>query len=386
MAGPAGIALRLAEARLVPYALPFRRPFATARETLSGRRGWAVWLRDDAGRWGVGEAAPLAGFGMESPEACLAALEQAARTLPGRTVRLPAAWSPDLEPGLGLLPPGVHAPGARHGLECAVLDLAAQAAGLPLARWLHPRAAPDVAVNATLGAAIPAEAARQAREAVAQGFATLKVKVGVGGTDADWGRLAAVRAAAGADVRLRVDANAAWDEATALAALRRLAPAGIEYAEQPLPPEDLAGLARLRRASPIPLAADEAACTEAGALAVLAAGAADVLVLKPMALGGLLATMRVATRALEAGVPAVLTTMLEGAFARLAALHAAAALAALAPPDAPPPACGLATGALLGADLVPHPPAPVRGRFPVPGAPGLGLPGTSGGPPPPAGP
>jgi L-alanine-DL-glutamate epimerase-like enolase superfamily enzyme len=72
----------------------------------------------------------------------------------------------------------------------------------------------------------------------------------------------------------------------------------------------------------------------------------------------------------------VLTTMLEGVYARMAAVHAAAALPALAAGRVVLPACGLATGHLLREDLVALPPLPQRGSFAVPAAPGLGIGGT----------
>jgi len=367
--------IRIREVRVVPYALPFRQPFRTAHETVAVRRGLAVWVADDQGRWGVGESAPLAGFGMDSLDACATALSHWQTLLPGTGVALPAAWSADVETALGAVPSHAGRPAAQHGLECALLDLAAQSAGVPLAQWLHPAAAAEVSLNATLGATAPEEAAAQAARWHREGFGTLKLKVGVGGESADLARAQAVRAAVGTAVKLRLDANEAWSEAQALAMLQRLAPLEIEYVEQPVPAADLSAMARLRSASPIPVAADEAAVTAAGAAAVLRERAAHILVLKPMALGGLVATLRIAQQAFALGIPVVITTMLEGVFGRTAALHAAAALPALAHGRVPSLACGLATGHLLAEDLVEAPPRPEGGRLIVPSAPGLGVQG-----------
>jgi o-succinylbenzoate synthase len=366
--------IRIRAVRVVPYALPFRQPFRTAHEVLTVRRGFAVWVSDDQGRLGVGEAAPLPGFGMESLEACALTLSNWQVALPGNPVELPALWSPALASGLGVVPNHAHRPAAQHGLECALLDLAAQAAGVPLARWLHPAAAADVALNATLGATAPEEAAAQALAWQRQGFATLKLKVGVGGDLADIARAEAVRLAVGTGVRLRLDANEAWSEEQAARMARRLAPLDIEYIEQPVPAGDLAALARIRASSPIPVAADEAAATAEGAAAVLRERAAHILVLKPMALGGVVATLRIARLAFEQGIPVVITTMLEGVYGRTAALHAAAALPALAQGRVPTLACGLATGHLLAEDLADDPPQPHHGRLAVPQVPGLGAP------------
>ncbi len=379
-------ALRIAALRWEAYALPFARPFVTAGGELRERRGFVVRVRDEAGGEGVGEAAPLPASGGESLAACEARLRAWAASLPGAAVPLPAPGSfgipgqhrgggGDLPSALGIVPDSGATPCALHALESALLDLAAQRSGLPLARWLHPAAAAAVPLNATLGATAPPAAAAAAREAAAQGYRTLKLKVGVGGAEADEARLRAVRHAVGAGLRLRIDANGAWTREEALRLLERWAPLELEYVEQPLAPDDLAGAAWLAARSPVPIAADESLRTPADVERVLEARAAGLLVLKPMLLGGPLAALRMARRALAAGVPVVVTTVLEGIYGRLAALHVAAAIAALqrdAGLGDVAPACGLATGALLARDLVAHPPAPARGAWAVPERPGLG--------------
>ena len=357
-----------------PYTLPFAEPFRTSRETLRAREGWEVWVSDGEGRWGAGEAAPLAGFGMESREETARALAAWAASLPGREVDLQSPLREDLPPAFGLAEDFPAAPAARHGLELALLDLAARRAGLPLAKCLDSAAGGEVSVNAVLGAASHDDTVRQAAALAAEGYGTLKIKLGVHGPAEDLRLLGAVRKAVGDGVRLRLDANEGWTEAEALPALEGLAPLDIEYVEQPLPADDVAGMARLARRSPIPLAADEAVLSPESARGILEAGAAQVLILKPMALGGILTALAVARLAAGHDARAVITTTLEGAFARAGAASAAAALAGIFP-AAPDIAHGLATGDLLAEDLVPHPPRPQGGKLILSGAPGLGLAG-----------
>jgi len=358
--------------RVEPYALPFRTPFRTAHGTLAQRQGFVVWVEDENGTWGVGEAAPLEGFGMESHAECQATLERLQARLAGLVIDVPETGEDWAAP---LKAEDRTSPAACHGVECALLHLAALRRGLPLARWLCAQAPASVALNATVGADTPQEAARQALEWTARGFGTLKLKVGVGGAAADVARLAAVRSAVGNAVKLRVDANGAWSEPEALETLDLLAPYHLEYCEQPVPAGDWAALARVCAASPVPIAADEAASSESQALAILEHHAAHVLVLKPMALGGLTPLIRIARRAVTQGVPVVVTTMLEGAYARWAALHGAAALAGILGERVPLPACGLATGPLLAQDLTEQVPLPIKGHFVLPSGPGLGLEG-----------
>ncbi|WP_010612465.1 mandelate racemase/muconate lactonizing enzyme family protein, partial [Halococcus hamelinensis] len=140
-----------------------------------------------------------------------------------------------------------------------------------------------VPVNATIGDGSVEETVAEARQAVEAGFTTLKVKVGTRAVDADLERLRAVRAAVGADIALRADANAAWDASEARRALPELADLDLAYLEQPLSSTDLAGHSDLR--GDVPIALDES-LAEHSVAAVVEAGAADRVVLKPMVLGG----------------------------------------------------------------------------------------------------
>ena len=154
-------------------------------------------------------------------------------------------------------------------------------------------------------------------------------------------RLSAVRARC-PNVELRADANGAWDRETAAAALSGFADHDVAFVEQPLPSAELAGHAALHEAH-VGVALDES-LVEHGIDAVIDADAVDVVVCKPMALGGVDLARDVAVRAREAGLGALVTTTVDGALARAGAVHLAASLPSL-------PACGLATGERLATDL-----------------------------------
>lgn len=357
--------MRIARARVVPFALPLRAPLASAHGAIVERRGALLELAGEDGRLGFGEATPVAGFGLETPARAREALASLARRVLGADPReldalLDAAERAEPD-----------APCARAALDCALHDLLAQARGVSLATLLAaggggtPR--PRVEVSALLPAATPRAAAEEARRAAGAGFACLKLKVGAGPLAGDEARLAALRAAVGPGPALRLDANGAWpDAASALRALERLSRFGVEWVEQPVPAADLAALAVVRAARLVPVAADEAAVGGASLARVLAAGAADAIVLKPGALGGLRAARRAADRARDAGCATWVTTLLDGAVGRAAALALAAAL------PGPLPACGLATGALLADDLAP-PERVDAGALPTPAGVGLGV-------------
>jgi len=211
----------------------------------------------------------------------------------------------------------------------------------------------QIAVNAT----IPAVAPQAAHDiAAGSGCRTAKVKVAEPGQSErdDVERVAAVRDALGASGRIRVDANGGWDVDQAVSALRRLSGYGLEYAEQPC--ATLAELARLRRAVDVPLAADESIRKASDPLAVRAAGAADIVVLKVAPLGGVRQGLQVAA---EGGLPVVVSSAVDSSVGLAAGLALAAAL-----PDLRYD-CGLGTMQMLAGDVAVNPLLPENGRLPV---------------------
>jgi o-succinylbenzoate synthase len=315
------------------FSLPLAEPVTTARGRIDRREGFL--LRVDGG---LGEATPLTGWTESLPD-CRAALERATEG---------AA-------------PGESTPAARHGVCLARADARARAADIPLCRHLGEDPRETVAVNATVGDHPPDDTAERVRWAAERGFRTVKLKVGARDLAADIERVRAARDAA--DVALRADANGAWQSGTARQACDALAGL-VEYVEQPTPADDLDALAALREAVAVPLAADEALVAH-GPAAVLDQDAADRLVLKPMALGGVGRARSVAEHASAAGVDCVVSTTFDAVVARTAAVHLAATL--------PETAHGLATADLLAADLGPDPAPVTDGETAVPDGPGLGI-------------
>lgn len=362
--------MRIACARARPYRLRLARALATARGPLRAREGVLLELCDDAGHRGVGEAAPLPGFHREDARRCGALLGAFAQRAPGAGDRPLAAWRDEAAARLG------DAPAARFAAETALLDLAARRRGRPLAALLAPAPRRAVAVSALLSGSEPADLERAAARAVAAGHRAAKLKLRAGPSSPAWqeelARVAAVRQGLGAGPGLRLDAGAAWGEEEALRAVDALVAFRPAWLEQPLPPGRLPACARLRGRG-VPLAADEDVTGPEAARRLVAAGAADVLVLKP-AVCGLAGGLVVAEIARRAGLGVVVTDFLDGAVGRAAALHLAAALGELPP-------CGLGSGALLAEDLAPVP-SPRAGGLSAeePGlgvepAPGRALPG-----------
>ena len=346
-----------------PFSLSLARPLETAAGPIERRDGFLVRIEaaGSAGAdvvVGTGEATPLPGW-TESQETCREELEGALRRLDD--VGLDSA----LDDREAVLPDHDAAPAARHGLDLALADLQARRADVPLYKQLGANDRIDsVPVNAVLGAGTRKETVAAAEAAVAAGFNCLKLKVGARPVDQDVERVSAVREAVGPEVTVRVDANGAWSRGEARRAFDELWAADVEYVEQPLPADDLEGCADLR-GGPVGVAVDET-LARYSPVTVLEAGAADVLIVKPMVLGGPSRARAVANVARGAEVDAVVTTTVDGVVARVGAVHLAASL-----PD--PSTAGLATSGWLADDLAPDPITVVAGRASVPQTPGHGV-------------
>ena len=143
----------------------------------------------------------------------------------------------------------------------------------------------------------------RAQRAVEAGFGTLYLKVGSDDPRDDIARVAAVRAAAGPDVRIRVDANEAWSSSAAIRIVREMEHSGLELVEQPVSGRNLAEMAYVRSRISTPLLANEASWTRYDQLDVIRAGAADVISVDNQMDGGLLNLKRSAGMCEVAGLP-----------------------------------------------------------------------------------
>ena len=345
-------------AELHPFRLALRNPLVTGGVSIRFRAGFLVSLHAD-GLTGWGEASPLPGWSRNTLLETEAALRRASAMLEQRGV--------DPDTVFGALP---DAPYARAGVAGAWADLEAQRAGRTLAAHLaggvgH-AVASAVTVNALVAAPEPSEVEQAVRQAARAGFGAVKLKVGSADPAVDVERVRAARAALGRGAELRLDANGAWDQATALDVLDRVNDCDIAYCEEPV--AGIEAIAAVGQRSPIPVAADESIRSEAGAVRALDLGV-GTLIVKPQALGGPDVALSIAARAREASAAVVVTAFLDSAVGVAHALHVAAAADAAAPRRR---AHGLATAELLAADVAEGPPV-VAGAMAVPAAAGLGL-------------
>jgi L-Ala-D/L-Glu epimerase len=331
--------------------LRLREPVHAAWGTLEEREIVTVELTDREGLVGYGDVAPLEPYDGVSVARVLEALERYGAALEpfdgleGKEAAKRCSDADDL-------------PAALSAIDLALWDLSARRAGKPVARLLAPQPLAQVRVNATISAPDRTSAPEQAHEAVQAGFRCLKLKVGIGD---DAGRVAAVRAAVGPHVTLRLDANGAWDVEQAVHAIRALEPSGLELVEEPT--HGLAELRHVREQVAARIAIDESAALPGA----FGAGAADAVCLKLARCGGITGTLRAAATVSRSGADLYLASAFDGPLALAGALHVAAALGSVR--TLPP--CGLATiGMFTGLESLF---VPLEGQIAVPQGPGLGI-------------
>jgi L-alanine-DL-glutamate epimerase-like enolase superfamily enzyme len=279
-------------------------PFAIARGGASTHR--VVWVRlaDADGLEGWGEAAPSRYYG-ESPDTVVAALSVIEPVLPGGPFELENA-----DAAMTRVLRGDAS--ARVAISAALHDLAGKRLAVPLWKlWgLDPARAPRSSF--TIGLDAPAVVQQKVREAAA--YPILKIKVG---TPEDEAILRAVREVT--DKPLRVDANAGWSAKQALARLPLLEEMAVELLEQPVPADDLEGLAAVHRASRLPIVADEA-CRTAADIPRLA-GAVDGVNIKLAKCGSLREALRMIAVARAHRLSVMVGCMIESSLGITAAAH-----------------------------------------------------------------
>jgi L-alanine-DL-glutamate epimerase-like enolase superfamily enzyme len=196
-------------------------------------------------------------------------------------------------------------PGAGAAMEMACVELASRIQGVPLYTYLGGAVQESVQFNGWIGELPPEEAAAEALRWQKAGFCSAKIKVG-SGVEKDSSRIAAVREAVGAAMKLRIDANMQYDADTSLKLCRLVKQFDLQLFEQPAPKDDLAGLARVRREGGIPVMADESISDHQSLIRVIKADCADYVKFGIKQAGGILRASRMLATAEAAGIPVVI--------------------------------------------------------------------------------
>lgn len=332
--------MRIDKVQIFRYDLPLCRPLRLRGLVLDTRAGLIVRVEERGGAWGCGEAAPLPGWSEEKLEDVTAEATRAARSITGCTVPLRRGplsdrferWLLDHHLSASL----------SCGLQGAVVDMAARAAGLDLPEFFGAPPIKSIPINGLL-LGNTEELAEEAQALCRSGYRVLKLKVGRGEPEREarlvrllWGTL-------GENATLRLDANRAWDYDTAVAFTKEIGDCRLDYIEEPL--RDPSRLVEFSARTGAPVALDETVA-ERGFEDLEQWRGVKAVVLKPMLLGGFECTMWMARRALNLGIIPVLSAAFESGVGLAAVADLAATL------NQPEVAVGLDTYRWLAADTL----------------------------------
>jgi muconate cycloisomerase len=279
--------------------VPMKAPTHGVHGTVSSQRSALVRVVSDQGAEGWGNVDPTTGYSTMSVADVVAIVRRLAPVLRGADAlnahRALALMDRELSEGFE----------AKAAIEMALFDLAGRVLGVPVTTLLGGRVRDEVRFNAWIGTVPPAQAAREADGWAARGFRSAKIKLD-GATDEGVARVAAVREAAGDRLALRVDFNESLRLGEAAAFIRRLERYALTLVEQPIPRDQIAGLAEIRAAIGIPLMADESVTDGASLIEIIRRGAADFVKVKVMKQGGFLRTRAMIECAAAAGLRVVI--------------------------------------------------------------------------------
>ncbi|MBL7818636.1 MAG: dipeptide epimerase [Saprospiraceae bacterium] len=278
--------MKIAKIELFKLNTPLIEPFVIAIETITNAESIVVKMTTENDLIGWGECNPYRSIAGETQGTAFEAGQFLAKILRGQNATAINSCIRLMDKMLA----GNRC--IKSAFDMALYDIAAKAANLPLYQFLGGENNRSVTTDMTVGIGSPVQMAASAFRFKNQGFPAIKVKLGTTLKD-DVARIRAIRDTIGDRLPLRIDANQGWDEATAIATLKALERFDIEHCEQPIAARNIAGLARVKAASPIPIMADEAVFDHFDALGLVQHAACDYFNIKLAKSGGLYNALKI---------------------------------------------------------------------------------------------
>jgi o-succinylbenzoate synthase len=314
--------MQLTDLEVIARHQPFDFGYGVSNTTTYGETFLYIRLTASDGTTGIGEGAPSIPFSSEdhgtARHVILTYLRQAILGMDSLDIEAITARMDAILPG--------H-PMAKAGIDIALHDLNGKLLNVPAYVLLGGAVRQRVPLAYAIGISDTDRMVREAAEAAARGFGTIKMKIGID-PRADLDRVRAVRAAIGDGVRLRVDANQGGTLADYLPIFRKMEAYDLEFIEQPLPTWDVEGLRALCAALDTPILLDESIYTPRDLIALIRRDAVDAVNIK-VEKTGLSGGRRIAAIAEAAGLPCLVGSMIETGVGTAAGVHFAAATPAV---------------------------------------------------------
>jgi L-alanine-DL-glutamate epimerase-like enolase superfamily enzyme len=346
-----------------PFAvsLPMVKPLIMAGEEVRRAENMLVRIASADEQIGWGEAAAAPTMTGETVAGMVAAVHYLAPVLIGRDAA-------DIAGAVKAMHGRMYANhGAKAAIEIALHDLLGRATGRPVHALIGNKRCSRLPLMSPIGGGDVDGDARAAALKKASGITAFKIKVGIDTPAHDAARTRAICAALRNGCLISADANQGFTTEEAIAFVRAVAGAGLDFVEQPVAAEDLAGMAAVAAATDIAIGADEGIHSAADIARHHERGAARGVSLKAIKLGGIRAVVEAGRLADDLRMRVNVSCKTgESSVGCAAALHVASVI--------PNVAWGLTlTHTGLADDVVTDPIWAERGYANVPDRPGLGV-------------
>ncbi len=311
--------LKITDIKFKIATFKFVEPFKIAFAVMEGYDTLVVKIETDEGIVGYGEAAPMGFVTGDNLELAMAIGKEYREMLIGKNPLAIGHIHAVMDSKY------LHNTSIKAAIDIACYDIAAKKMGVPLYQFLGGDY-PVVESDVTIGIGTPEHMAKKSKEWVEKGFNILKIKLGED-IETDLKRMKLIREAVGNDVTLRIDANQGWSVKDAIRISKELENIGVDLIEQPIVHWDLEGLAEIKRAVNIPIAADESCQLPVDASKLARLRAVDGMNIKLMKCGGIYNAIKINAIAEAANIFCMIGCMGESVIANAAGMHVAAALA-----------------------------------------------------------
>ncbi|HYM95046.1 MAG TPA: dipeptide epimerase [Chitinophagaceae bacterium] len=294
--------------------IPLKEPFITSLGRDDNAANVVVIIRTDKGITGFGECSPYMPINGESMDTCFIVGQYFAKILKNKN---PLA----IEERINEMDKVIYGNASiKSAFDMALYDIAAQNAGVPLYKFLGGENNKTIVTDYTVSIGKPAKMAADAVKIKKEGYPAIKVKLGKNGKT-DVQRMKAIREAVGNQIPLRIDANQGWNVNEAIETLQALAAFDIQHCEEPIPRWDFMNLPKVKKASPIPVMADESCGDEHDAERLIALDACDYFNIKLGKAGGIFKALKIVKLAEKANIHLQVGAFMESRLAMTAFAH-----------------------------------------------------------------
>ncbi len=306
--------LTIRQVELYKLSIPLKEPFTTSLGTDYSAENVLIKIITNEGITGFGECSPYMPINGESQDTCFIVGQYFAKALIGKDPL-------QIEACISLMDKIIYGNSSiKSAVDIALYDIASQQAGMPLYKFIGGENNKTIITDYTVSIGEPQKMALDAMKIKAEGYPAIKIKLGKNGkTDVE--RIKAIREAVGNEIPLRIDANQGWEVEEAIETLQALAVYAIQHCEEPIARWNFMRLPEVKKASPIPIMADESCSDEHDAERLIQIKACDYFNIKLGKSGGIFKALKMAQLAEAANIHLQVGAMVESRLAMTAFAH-----------------------------------------------------------------